>query len=61
MDGLFSMMVRLLRVIHLVKMIVDLKALDSPQVVQLQVNQAQPVSTSFQQHPPTIHMTGTEA
>ena len=61
MDGLFTMMVRLLRVIHLVKMIVDLKVLDLPQVVQLQVNQVQPVSTSFQQHHPTIHMMVTEA
>ena len=61
MDGLFSMMVKPLRVIHLVKMIVDLKALDLPRGVPLQVNRVQPVPTSFQQHHPTIHMMVTEA
>ena len=61
MDGLFSMMVKLLRVIHLVKMIVDLKALDLPRGALLQVNPVQPVPISFQQHHPTIHMMDTEA
>ena len=61
MGVLFSMMVKLSRVIHLVKMIVDLKALDLPRGVPLQVNRVQPVPTSFQQHHPTIHMMVTEA
>ena len=60
MDGHFSMTEKLLRVTRLVKMTVDLKALDLLRGVRLQVNQVQPVQTSFQQHHPIIRMMDTE-
>ena len=55
MDGLFSMMAKLLRVTHLVKMTVDLMARDSHREVRLRVNQVQLAPTSFQEHHPTVH------
>ena len=60
MDGHFSMTEKLLRVTRLVKMTVDLKALDLLRGVRLQVNQVQPVQTSFQQHHLIIRMMDTE-